>query len=444
MGFRICLTLPNYLIFSEFERVRQIRNHEIRNPKYLSPMKLLHTADWHLGQKFINQNRDAEHAAALDWLLQTIEKEQVELLIVAGDVFDVNNPPVSAEEIYYRFLTRLIATHCRHVVIVGGNHDLPSRLNAPSGLLKALDVHVVGCAGEDISEEVLVLREKDGTISTIVAAVPFLRDKDFKISVAGESTEERITRIKSGIYEHYRAVAEACAAILQNRGTALQNRGTPPLIVTGHLYAKGASSSGEQNNIYIGNLENIAAEQFPEIFDYVALGHIHRPQIVGKKNHIRYSGSLIPLSFSELQDNKVVLLVDFEFGAGLKNVREIEVPKFRKLISIKGKLPEVELKLTKAADPESQFPVWAEVVVESEGQIPNLDLLLREKVKDLRIEILKIKNERKFQSLEDLTESESLDNLSPEDVFRKKIETLPEFEQVELTETFRELAEGMI
>lgn len=397
-------------------------------------MRFLHTSDWHLGQKFIGQNRDAEYAAALDWLLQTIENEQVDALIVAGDVFDINNPPVSAEELYYRFLTRLIGSRCRHIVIVGGNHDLPSRLNAPAGLLRALNVHVVGSATDDPADEIVELREADGSLAAVVAAVPFLRDKDLKISVSGESTDERVNRIREGIAEHYRQIGE----LVSNQMPSTVHR--PPSIVTGHLHAAGAVSHSEQRNIYIGNLDNIAADQFPEVFDYVALGHIHRPQRVGKFDHIRYSGSLIPLSFSETQDRKIVLLLDFLPTQRRPEIREIAVPIFRKLLSVRGSLPDVEAKLEAAHNPDAPLPAWVEVVVESDHHIPNLDLVLREKAKNWRLEILKIKNERRFQTLDDLAAAaENLDNLSPEEVFLKKIEGLPEIEQAELVDSFREL-----
>ncbi len=396
-------------------------------------MRFLHTSDWHLGQKFINQSRDAEHLAALDWLIQTIENERVDALVVAGDIFDVNNPPVSAEEIYYRFLTRLMGTCCRHVVIVGGNHDLPSRLNAPSGLLRALNVHVVGAATDDFSDEIVELREKNGQLAAVIAAVPFLRDRDLKISVAGENTAQRMEAIKLGIAEHFARAGEIC---LERRG---QLPADVPFLVTGHLFATGASSSGEQRNIYIGNLENITAEKFPEVFDYVALGHIHRPQRIAKLDHIRYSGSLIPLNFSEIQDKKIVLILDFLPEKKHPAVREIQVPIFRKLLRLAGNLSEIEKKLAENAVAENDLPGWVEVTVSSPGALPNLSQTLRDTAKKHRLEILSVKLDRPANVLAESFSEEILEQLTPEDIFRKKIEKLPEVEREELVETFREL-----
>jgi exonuclease SbcD len=214
-----------------------------------------------------------------------------------------------------------------------------------------------------------------------------------------------------------------------------------PVISTGHLYAKGASSSGEQNNIYIGNLENITAEQFPTLFDYIALGHIHRPQKVGKQHHIRYCGSLIPLSFSEISDKKLVLICDFEPEKGLKAVREIPVPVFRRLATLRGSLSEIESKLTALDDPEAILPTWAEIVVEGDPGIASLDRHLRDYAAGMRLDILKIRNERKRTALDESVEVESLDALTPEEVFLKRCETMGigEAETTELLETFRRL-----
>jgi len=403
-------------------------------------MRLLHTSDWHLGQKFIGQSRDAEHERALDWLLQTIEQEQIDALLVAGDVFDVHNPPVSAEALYYRFLARLMQTSCRHIVIIGGNHDSPSKLEAPKKLLHALGIHVVGAVTEEPADEIILLKNAAGEPEIIVAAVPFLRDKDFKISIAGESTEARINRIKEGIYEHYRAIAHLSADIAQTR------LGRLPVISTGHLYAKGASASDEQNNIYIGNLENIAAEQFPELFDYVALGHIHRPQKVGKKNHIRYCGSLIPLSFSEIADKKIVLICDFDTGKGLSNIREIAVPVFRRLCSLRGSLSEVEEKLQKVHDPAAPLPAWVEIVVEGDPGVAGLVRHLRDFAKDMNLEILKIRTERNVTALDETVESIPLESLTPQAVFLKRCESqgLDAEETERMLNAFKELQEWMI
>ncbi|NRA49197.1 MAG: exonuclease subunit SbcD, partial [Phaeodactylibacter sp.] len=256
-------------------------------------MKIIHTSDWHLGQKLLHNDREQEHRLALQWLLETIRKEKADGLIVAGDIFDIGNPPNYARSLYYQFLRNLLNTECRHVVITGGNHDSPAMLNAPRELLQALNVHVIGAAGEGPEDEVVVWKSPEDEIEAVIAAVPFLRDRDLRYSVAGETGLERVAQIKTGIRKHYDRVADHIAGHYDIASV--------PVICTGHLYASGASASGKQDNIYIGNTENIDAQHFPDLFDYVALGHIHRAQKVGGLEHVRYSGSLIPLSFSETQ-----------------------------------------------------------------------------------------------------------------------------------------------
>jgi DNA repair protein SbcD/Mre11 len=394
-------------------------------------MRLLHTADWHLGQKFIAQSREAEQALALDWLLATIEQERVEVLVVSGDVFDVHNPPVSAEDLYYAFLTRLRATGCRHVVVIGGNHDSPARLNAPRGILRALQMHVVGAATGQIDDLLLTLRATDGTPELFVAAIPFLRDRDFRFTTASEQTADRIRQIQEGIGRHYAEAAEA----LKKWDT------TTPRIALGHLYASGASASEEQQNIYLGNLDNIAAEAFPTEFDYIALGHIHRAQQVGKQNRIRYCGSLIPLSFSEIKDQKKVLIVDISATSGLETVREVAVPTFRRLRTVRGELEEVIQKMQAEHQPDDPLPAWLEVVLTGDPGVAAPDRHLRDAAEGLHLEVLKIRHEHPRRTLDEIAPVEDLTQLSPAEVFAQRCAArgLTEEETQSVRATFEDL-----
>jgi exonuclease SbcD len=374
-------------------------------------MRILHTADWHLGQKFITQSRETEQQLALDWLYNMIVQEKPDVLIVAGDIFDVSNPPVSAEEMYYQFLTRLTKTDCRYVVIIGGNHDSPFRLNAPRGLLRALNMYVVGAASSQPEDDLIQIKAEDGTIMGIIAAVPFLRERDFNVTTSGETADDRVRRIQQGIIHHYQRMADA---IKDFDGVAIS---------TGHLYAKGASTHEEQQNIYLGNLDNIAAEQFPDRFHYIALGHIHRMQKVGKQERIRYCGSLIPLSFSEKTDKKGIIIADFDPKKGLVATKEIETPVFRQLVSIKGSLSEIEQKLSKLHHPELPLPTWVEVVITGDPGVPMVDRHLRVYAQDMHLDILKIKVEHSTRSLSEQVPKEDLADLSPEEVFLKKCDS---------------------
>jgi exonuclease SbcD len=400
-------------------------------------MKILHTADWHLGQKFLFYDRELEHKFALNWLLEFIQKEKVETLIVAGDIFDIGNPPNYARKMYYQFLTKLQNSDCRHVIITGGNHDSPAMLNAPKDLLEALNVHVIGAATADLEDEIIVLKNPNNEVEAVIAAVPFLRDRDLRTSLSGESSTERITRIKEGIYHHYAKVA--------NFASKYKNTNVP-IIATGHLYAKGALSSAKQDNIYIGNLENIEAEEFPKLFNYVALGHLHRAQIVGGMQHIRYSGSILPLSFSEIQDEKSVNLIHFK-NKKIEEIKLIPIPVFRQLVTVKGSFETVQKKLDKLAIKfsKTKLPAWVEVIIETKKLIPNLDNLLNDYTKEMNLELLKIRTNRQLFSLDNQTEQLNLDDLDPVDVFKKKCASFgsPPDEMKELLATFNELENWM-
>lgn len=401
-------------------------------------MKILHTSDWHLGQRFLFNDREQEHQRALDWLADTIRTQEVDALIVAGDIFDINNPPNYARTMYYRFLTSLLGTSCRHIVITGGNHDSPSMLNAPRELLRLLNIHVVGAATEDLEDELIELKDQAGQPELVVAAVPFLRDRDLRFSQAGEGSYERLQRVREGMAEHYRQIGEL---VEQYRDAKI------PLIATGHLYASGASASDKQDNIYAGDVENIDAEQFPSIFHYIALGHIHRPQTVGDQEHIRYSGSLLPLSFSETKDDKSVYLLHFQRDQ-LLEVESLPVPVFRRLKSISGSLQEVKESLRRFDQKGGrELTPWVEAIVETDKLIPRLDLQLRDFTKDMDLQLLKIKIERQGELLrKSASNAVNLDDLEDvESVFRKKCTRFgsPPEQMDELLKSFKELRESM-
>ncbi len=143
-------------------------------------MKILHTSDWHIGRTLYTKKRYEEFEQFLTWLADTIQRNEIHALLVAGDVVDTSTPSNRAQEIYYRFLCRMAAATCRHVVVVAGNHDSASFLNAPPGIAQSLDVHVVGCASKIWRSEVLVLRNERNVPELIVCAVPYLRDRDIR------------------------------------------------------------------------------------------------------------------------------------------------------------------------------------------------------------------------------------------------------------------------
>jgi len=239
-------------------------------------MRVLHTSDWHIGRTLYGRKRYEEFEAFLTWLAETIQQNEIDALLVAGDVFDTSAPSNRAQELYYRFLCRVAASSCRHVVVVAGNHDSPSFLNAPKELLKALDVHVVGSSTESLEDEVLVLRNEQDAPELIVCAVPYLRDRDIRVAEAGESVEDKERKLIDGIRTHYAAVAALAEQKREELGVDI------PIVGTGHLFTAGGQTVDGDGvrELYVGTLAHVTAGIFPANFDYLALGHLHVPQNV--------------------------------------------------------------------------------------------------------------------------------------------------------------------
>ncbi|MEJ8801641.1 exonuclease SbcCD subunit D C-terminal domain-containing protein [Pontibacter sp. H249] len=403
-------------------------------------MRVLHTSDWHLGQRLVNLERNEEHQHFLNWLLQTIEQEQVEVLLMSGDVFDSGAPSNTALKLYYDFLRKVCATCCRHIIITGGNHDSISTLNAPKELLEYFNIHVIGGASPDPLDELIELRNEQGELQLIVCAVPFLRDRDVRLSLPGETTEEREQRIKQGIANHYHAFVPH---------TQQYKMQSIPVVAMGHLFAAGGSASESEKEIHVGNLGQIGADQFPKEFDYVALGHLHRPQQVNKTHHIRYSGSPIPLSFSEVSDTKVVFILDFKEGK-LTDLRELEIPCCRKLVRFKGPLDKVKKQIALYDNSAYTLQAWAELQVELEAPLPDLNQQLEEvlKLKEADLQLLIHRPpiiQKSRQTLEQQVQEEAdLHILSEKEVFLKRCQSsYPDSDHTELLATFSELLELM-
>lgn len=377
-------------------------------------IRLLHTADWHLGKRLDLCERTEEHQIFLDWLIRKIADERVDVLVVAGDIFDSGAPSNAALKQYYDFLRRVKDTCCREVIIVGGNHDSVSTLNAPKDLLKHFQVHVVGGVPDDYTEQVIPVVNSNGVTELIICAVPFLRDKDVRLSVAGETQAEMEKRLKEGICAHYRKLAEHVAPH-KARGI--------PVLATGHLFAQGASTTESEKDIHVGNLAQIGGDQFPQEFDYIALGHLHRPQLVNQINHIRYSGSPVPLSFSESEDTKVVLLLTLD-GGGLKSMEEHPVPLPRMLLRMNGTLDEVKTALREMAVPQAILPSWIEVQITTSSCIPNVEAELNEVIANNdrieRLFVKQIKEKALIESHDAGEEALALFDLTPKAVFQKK------------------------
>ncbi len=401
-------------------------------------MKILHTSDWHLGRTLYGRKRYEEFEAFLVWLADTIEQQHIDALLVAGDIFDTSTPSNRAQELYYRFLCRVAASSCRHVVVVAGNHDSPSFLNAPKTLLKALDVHVVGNAADSVGDEVIVLHNALNQPELIVCAVPYLRDRDIRRVEAGEQVEDKERKLLEGIRDHYASVA----AVAQEMRLELDSQ--IPVVAMGHLFTAGGQTIDGDGvrELYVGSLAHVTAGIFPPSFDYVALGHLHVPQKVGGKESIRYSGSPLPMGFGEAGQHKSVCAVTFKASA--PTVELVDVPVFQRLERVRGDWACISGRLLELSASASQ--AWLEIVYEGEALIADLRERIEAAVADTQIEVLRVKNSRVTDRvLSQIDDEETLDDLSANEVFERCLAAhdVPHEQRAQLRHTYHDVVSSI-
>lgn len=401
-------------------------------------MKILHTSDWHIGRTLYGRKRYEEFEAFLTWLAETIQQNEIDALLVAGDVFDTSAPSNRAQELYYRFLCQVAASSCRHVVVIAGNHDSPSFLNAPRELLKALDVHVVGSAAiEHPEDEVLVLRNEQGAPELIVCAVPYLRDRDIRVAEAGESVEDKERKLIDGIRTHYATVAALAEQKREELGVDL------PIVGMGHLFTAGGQTIDGDGvrELYVGSLAHVTAGIFPASFDYLALGHLHVPQKVSGLETMRYSGSPLPMGFGEAKQQKSVCHVTFGQHDGhstTASVQLIDVPVFQKLERVKGDWDGISSRLLELSATDKG---WFEIIYEGIEIIGDLRERLEATISGSQMEILRIKNNRIIDRvLGQIHAEETLDDLNVNDVFERclAVHDVPEAQRPELHRAYQE------
>ena len=392
------------------------------------------------------QELASEQEAVLSEILAIVRERRIDALVHAGDVFDSANPPASALKLYYSFLARLVQTGCGVAIITGGNHDSPAALNAPKSLLEAINIRVVGGATEDIHDEIIPIRNAAGETLGYCAAAPFLRDKDLRYSVPGETESERSRRIVEGIRLHYERLAQAAAEQMKR-----DNNEGLPLFATGHLFAQGGvtGDADAKERIHVGNLGQIGADAFPDAFSYVALGHLHRPQIVGKREHIRYAGSPVALDFSERDDAKQILLAEWRDGASTPLIESLSLQSPRRLARFSGTDEEIEQALHSFDAGVRPLATFAEICLVPGGNgvfsRTNADEYFRALASKLhgdKLLVLRVKLERKREiSAFAAAEETRLEELTPEVVFEERLkrENIADEKKNELRQTYAEL-----
>ena len=392
-------------------------------------MKVLHTSDWHLGRTIYGRRCTEEFQQFLDWLVNEIENLKIDCLLVAGDLFDNATPANTSQAQYYSFLHNISQTCCRHVVIIGGNHDSPSLLNAPRQLLQHLHVFIVGSSTGNLADEVILLRDHENKPEAIICAVPFLRDRDVRQAENYESIEDKARKLILGIQDHYRQVVDLALDLRDELEVKV------PIIGMGHLFTAGGKvvEDGEVRDLYVGTLAHIHSSSFPDTLDYLALGHLHLAQQVNSCPTRRYSGSPLHLGFSKKVREKSVTVVAFDDEP---LISEVTVPPFLRFETIAGDHHEVFAALERLAG--SQEKILLEIDFTGED-IGSFRQELSEKLNRTPLELVRIINQQVTQqTLQWREHAESLANLDEMAVFQRCLDShdIDPEERIELEHCF--------
>lgn len=382
-------------------------------------MRFLHTSDWHLGQTLHNFDRCHEHEEFLSWLIESLVANEVDALLIAGDIFDNANPSATSQRQFYSFLqqAKQRLPHL-NIVIIAGNHDSPGRLEAPRPLLEGLNVAVVGHVrrrddGEvDLDQLMIPLRRRDNSVAAWCLAVPFLRPGD-------------VPRVDDAGDPYQAGVALLYQRLLQNA----RSRRTPgqAIIALGHCHMLGGEASEEsERRIVMGNAEALSDAIFDDSVAYAALGHLHKAQRIGKRKHVRYCGSPLPMSFAEIDYAHQVLCIDLE-GETVRHVNELRVPRAVDLLRIPRSPASVSDVLCALEALESPLPTelhrqpYLQVRVRLDGPEPGLRARIEAALEGKHVRLAKI--ETTFSRRDPQTHvpvpEEELDRVEPEAIFKR-------------------------
>ncbi|MBC7387840.1 MAG: exonuclease SbcCD subunit D C-terminal domain-containing protein [Opitutaceae bacterium] len=381
-------------------------------------MKILHTADWHIGQLFHEYDRSYEHQKFLDWLVQLLQTEQIDVLLISGDVFDISNPSATSIKMFYTFLNQATkANPDLQIIITAGNHDSASRLEAPKPLLESSNVHIIGLVEKDEEGQIdyqkllVPIQNHAGEIKIQCLAVPFLRMGDYpSIKDCANPYTEGVTKLYQEAFEYANSKKQDGQSI----------------IAMGHLHTHHAEISDldKSERLIMGGVECIPATAFHPDIKYVALGHIHKAQRIGGKEHVRYSGSPLPMSFSELNYKHQVIV--FELADDISNLKSIEIPLFVRLqrIPLSSQPLHQVIALLEALpkmDETLETVPYLEVRVLLDGPEPALRHKIESALmgKNVRLTKIDVKYPESTKAQTEFITPEKLNELQPIDVFGK-------------------------
>ena len=427
-----------------------------------SKLRILHTSDWHIGQYLHSFDRVYEHQCFLKWLLNQIKTLEIDALLIAGDIFDTANPSAVSQKLWLEFLAnaKTIAPYL-NIVVIAGNHDSPSRLEAPNPLLEKFGIHVVGLVCDAESRQInfekvcVPLKNKNGEIKAWCLAVPFMRNNDLPaketLNLANENSatsnsdlnsENLISTAANSDLNSENLISTNANSDQSNNAQALlyqklfrdileRKEKNQAIVAMGHLHISNAQMSPDsERRIVSGGLDGLPSDIFDSRLSYVALGHLHLAQRVGGSENRRYSGSPIPMSFSEIHYKHQVIVFDLN-NECVENLQQIEVPRFVQLLQIpagqeKDKSIEHVLKILQElnlnCDVPEQWP-YLMVRVHLNGPDPSLRAKIENALagKPVRLTRIEVSTNTTLQPLGDSSQIQTitLDQLNPEEVFSK-------------------------
>jgi len=262
-------------------------------------VRILHTSDWHLGRAIRRQSRQPEFERVLADVVRIAREERVDVVLIAGDVYDSFAPPADAEKLAYETIGEIVRDGAQ-VVMIAGNHDSSSHMDAIAGLLRMVGVHCAGVAHTDPAQAVISVPSRDGSETAAIATLPWVPERRaLQFETLFEGGE--------GVRTEYRKVLEA---IIRQRIAALPNDAVR--IFLGHILIDGSEigPGGGERKLHIGHTFAVDASCFPDTASYVALGHVHKLQRLSAASPTFYSGSLLRLDFGEGGQTKYVNIVD--------------------------------------------------------------------------------------------------------------------------------------
>ncbi len=377
-------------------------------------LRIIHTADWHLGQTFYSYDRSAEHAHFLQWLLQILNEQEIDVLLIAGDIFDTANPSAVSQRMFYRFLQQASAQQPNlQIIVIAGNHDSAARLEAPQPLVDDRNISIRGIIKRDeegkiIPEHfVIPLYNKNKEEEALCLAVPYLHQGDYP---GAKGYEE-------GVKQMYRDVLTCAKDHMVSPNE--------PIVAMGHFYATNAeiAATDASEHLMVGGLDCVDASEFGDEMSYTALGHIHKAQRVAGHETVRYAGAPLSMTFAEIHYHHGVQLITLEGKDNIK-IDRLEYQPLVNLLSLPEKdsfTPDDIVKrlsnlLPDISDEDVQTKPYLEIKVELDSPDPSLQNKIDEVLSQKAVRFCRIKNTLQPVEVNNTSEIKTLEQITPSEL----------------------------